>query len=104
MAISPPSAWIMPKISRIRVDLPAPFSPTKAWISAGLTQRSMWRTSTMSPKLRLTERTDSRSGPSTVAPVTSGLGLDLNLAFEQRKYLVHHRTQFAVVGLHHSSN
>src|SRR5215213_9872892 len=27
---------------------PAPFSPTKAWISAGLTHRSMWRTPTMS--------------------------------------------------------
>ena len=45
MAISPPSWWIMPKISRIRGRLAGSVQPYQRF-SAGLTHRSMWRTPT----------------------------------------------------------
>ena len=33
----PASAWVAPEATPIRVDLPAPFSPRRAWISPGKT-------------------------------------------------------------------
>src|ERR1700685_385967 len=38
---SPPLGWIRPYITLTSVDLPAPFSPRSAWISAGNRSRSM---------------------------------------------------------------
>lgn len=38
--ISPSSGWMIPAAMRISVDLPAPFSPTRAWISPGRTAKS----------------------------------------------------------------
>src|ERR1700712_5866739 len=39
-SIAPASGRSMPTISFISVDLPAPFNPTRAWISLGRTVRS----------------------------------------------------------------
>src|SRR5437764_12612536 len=56
----------------IRVDLPAPFSPSRAWISPGSTARSIRSLATRSPKrlvmpcsssLRASSRGAPRRGP-----------------------------------------
>jgi hypothetical protein len=44
--ISPSSGCSSPYSIFIRVDLPAPFSPTRAWISPSATSRSMWSLAT----------------------------------------------------------
>src|ERR1700755_641539 len=46
----PESGFISPPRIRIRVDLPAPFSPTSAWISPGKTSRDAPRFARMGPK------------------------------------------------------
>src|SRR5438552_14161481 len=43
----------------MRVDLPAPFSPSRAWISPGSTTRSMWSLATRSPKRLVMPRSSS---------------------------------------------
>src|SRR2546423_14429488 len=48
----------------IRVDLPAPFSPSRAWISPGSTTRSMWALATRSPKRLVMPRSSSLSATS----------------------------------------
>src|SRR5215211_4465525 len=50
----------------IRVDLPAPFSPRRAWISPGRTSRSMWSLA-RTPGNRLVMPRISRAGGVTVA-------------------------------------
>src|SRR2546421_2568280 len=53
----------------IRVDLPAPFSPSRAWISPGSTTRSMWLLATRSPKRLVMPRSSSLRASSRRLPV-----------------------------------
>src|SRR3954467_12124488 len=46
----------------MRVDLPAPFSPSRAWISPGSTTRSMESLATRSPKRLVIPRSSSFTG------------------------------------------
>src|SRR2546421_9792839 len=50
----------------MRVDLLAPFSPSRAWISPGSTTRSMWSLATRSPKCLVMPRSSSLSASSPV--------------------------------------
>src|SRR2546421_6042971 len=43
----------------MRVDLPAPFAPSRAWISPGSTTRSMWSLATRAPKRLVMPRSSS---------------------------------------------
>src|SRR6266576_4736418 len=47
----PASGLIKPPSTFMRVDLPAPFSPTRAWISPGITSREAPLRATQSPKV-----------------------------------------------------
>src|SRR5260221_2296664 len=51
--ISPASAGCRPVTILTSVDLPAPFSPTRAWIVPGATSKATSRTASMPPKLLL---------------------------------------------------
>ncbi len=55
-------AWISPVITPTRVDLPAPFSPTRAWISPGARSKVTSRSAWIASKLLETPRIDSRAG------------------------------------------
>ena len=57
--ISPSSARYSPYSTFIRVDLPAPFSPSRAWISPAWTSRSMWSFATSAPKRLVIPRNSS---------------------------------------------
>src|SRR5919107_2214313 len=80
--ISPVSADSAPERILIRVDLPAPFSPTRAWTSPVRTVMSALRMARTAPNRLETPRTDSRSGgapvpdrgegAASVAPVAGG--------------------------------
>src|SRR4051794_28473196 len=80
--ISPVSADSAPERILIRVDLPAPFSPTRAWTSPTWTVMSAVRMARTAPNRLETPRTDSRSaaapgpegeeGVASVAPVAGG--------------------------------
>ena len=61
--ISPSSAWYRPYSTFISVDLPAPFSPRRQWISPGSTVRSMWSLATRAPKRLVMPRSSSFMGP-----------------------------------------
>ena len=50
MVISPSSGCSIPYRTFISVDLPAPFSPSRQWISPGRMSRSMWSLATREPK------------------------------------------------------
>ena len=47
MRISPCSGWYRPKSTLMRVDFPAPFSPSRAWISPRFNCRVMLSLATM---------------------------------------------------------
>src|SRR5277367_695536 len=64
---SPPLGWIRPYITFTRVDLPAPFSPNNAWISAGYRSRSTPSLARKSPYRLLIEMALSR-GPDREEP------------------------------------
>src|ERR1700722_2989429 len=49
-SIWPPSGCSAPLSTFISVDLPAPFSPTRAWTSPGRTSRATERKATVEPK------------------------------------------------------
>src|SRR6266404_8160691 len=51
--ISPASAGCRPVMILTSVDLPAPFSPTRAWMVPGATSKATSRTASMPPKLLL---------------------------------------------------
>src|SRR5699024_394792 len=56
---SPPSGRYSPYRTFIRVDLPAPFSPSREWISPGSTTRSMASLATKAPKVFVIPRSSS---------------------------------------------
>src|SRR3954471_22612423 len=64
----------------IRVDLPAPFSPSRAWISPGSTVRSMWSLATRSPKRLVMPRSSSLSAVSCPRCVPTPLTVELTAA------------------------
>src|SRR4051812_25495513 len=49
-ATSPRSGRCTPLRTRTSVDLPAPFSPTSAWISPGMMSKSTWSSARVAPK------------------------------------------------------
>src|SRR5699024_8341575 len=59
MTMSPPSGRYSPYRTFIRVDLPAPFSPSSEWISPGSTTRSMASLATKVPKVFVIPRSSS---------------------------------------------
>src|SRR5262245_20630226 len=61
--ISPESSTWSPARTRIRVDLPAPFSPTRAWISPRRTLKLTLSTATVGPNALVTSR-KTRTGSS----------------------------------------
>src|SRR4051794_13685149 len=66
--ISPSSGWYRPYRTFIRVDLPAPFSPSSAWISPGATTRSTESFAVSAPKRLVIPR----SSRCTVGPPDAG--------------------------------
>src|SRR4051812_43382538 len=72
--MSPASALSAPPMIRVRVDLPAPFSPTSAWISPRPTSSETPSRARTTPKRLETSATRSRSAPDfmVVPSVTSG--------------------------------
>src|SRR5919106_4894074 len=73
---SPASARVSPYAIRMRVVLPAPFSPRRAWTSPPRTSKSIPRLATRSPKRFVIPRS-SRAGAPSDAPstLTSAAGL-----------------------------
>ena len=59
-AMSPASGRYRPVMILISVDLPAPFSPTRAWISPGRRSSETPRSAWVEPKLFETSRTCER--------------------------------------------
>ena len=57
--MTPSSARYSPYRTFIRVDLPAPFSPRRQWISPGSTTRSMWSLATRLPNRLVIPRSSS---------------------------------------------
>ena len=70
-AIVPSSGLSDPYSTFIRVDLPAPFSPTTAWIVAGMTRRFTWSLAT-TPGNRLTMSRSSMAGAAAPVPSLTG--------------------------------
>src|SRR5262245_60765712 len=67
--IRPPSAGYMPYSTRIRVDLPAPFSPISAWTSPGRRSRlTRSFASTPGKRLVISSRTTRGGEPLPPAP------------------------------------
>src|SRR5579872_6048120 len=66
--ISPESGLCTPEISLIRVDLPAPLSPTSASTSPELSERSTPRRTLIGPKLLWRSATSSSGGTSSSLP------------------------------------
>src|SRR5450631_1199158 len=69
--ISPASGLYIPYRTFIKVLLPAPFSPSSAWISPGSTVRSMWSLATRDPNLLVMPRSSSFT-PTSVGIVRPG--------------------------------
>src|SRR3712207_6810625 len=85
----PSSGCSSPYSTFIRVDLPAPFSPSRQWISPGTMSRSMLSLATRDPNRLVMPRSwrplpVPAAGAEMASAVTSGgrlrLGLDLDLA------------------------
>src|SRR5687768_9575593 len=73
MRIVPPSGVCTPASTFISVDLPAPFSPTMAWISPGRRSRSTpWSTSTPTKLLRIPSIARRGAAPSDIHPPSGG--------------------------------
>src|SRR6478609_2456410 len=64
---TPESRRCTPATILTRVDLPAPFSPTRAWIEPGVTAMLPERRATTEPNDLATSRS-SRAGPSVAVP------------------------------------
>ncbi len=62
ITIWPSSGPISPYRTFISVVLPAPFSPSRAWIWPGSTTRSIWSLATREPNLLVMPRSSSRTG------------------------------------------
>src|SRR5215212_5592778 len=74
---SPSSIWLMPAMVLIRVDLPAPLSPTSAVTLPAWAAKSTSVSAWTAPKRLLTPRSSSRGAPSPsgmVPPSQRGLG------------------------------